>query len=102
MGTMYARAKINIKDTQKEGIEYPTRVAMVIDTSDRRPRRHPENRPRTIPSHIVAALARPTSTRGVDSRGAITPATADPPFSYVIVVPTFPCNKLAKYTKDRV
>ena len=74
----------------------------MIDTSAGRPRRHPEIRPRTIPSHIVATVARPTRTSVVDSRGAMTAATGNPPFWYVIVVPRFPWAKLAKYTTYRV
>src|SRR5712691_4617164 len=93
---------MSMSDTQKEGIEYPTRVAMVIETSAGRPRLHPDTRPRRSPSHIVTAVASPTRMSVVDNRGAITLATGWPPFWYVMVVPRFPCRRFSKYRTYRV
>src|SRR5256885_13665855 len=63
------RLKINKRDTQKDGIEYPNRVERVMMTSAGRPRLHPEIRPRMIPSHMVAAAEPATMERTVWRRG---------------------------------
>src|SRR3989442_7062500 len=65
MRTDTERLKINKRDTQKDGIEYPKSVERVMMTSAGRPRLHPEIRPRMIPSHMVAAGATPTRRRAV-------------------------------------
>src|SRR3989449_8932136 len=72
------RLKINKRDTQKDGIEYPNRVERVMMTSAGRPRLHPEIRPRMIPSHMVVAVATPTRMRVVQRRGAVMVATGAP------------------------
>src|SRR2546429_9547878 len=63
MRTDTERLKINKRDTQKDGIEYPKSVERVMMTSAGRPRLHPEIRPRMIPSHMVAADASSTPVR---------------------------------------
>src|SRR2546427_9793487 len=72
------RLKINKRDTQKDGIEYPNRVERVMMTSAGRPRLHPEIRPRMIPSHMVVAVATPTRMRVGQRLGAVVVATGNP------------------------
>src|SRR2546428_12526181 len=69
MRTDTERLKINKRDTQKDGIEYPKSVERVMMTSAGRPRLHPEIRPRMIPSHMVAAVGTATTVRVVGGRG---------------------------------
>src|SRR3989449_7547071 len=83
------RLKINKRDTQKDGIEYPNRVERVMMTSAGRPRLHPEIRPRMIPSHMVVAVATPTRMSVVQRRGAMMGATGTPVW-YWVEVPRFP------------
>src|SRR2546426_1276519 len=71
MRTDTERLKINKRDTQKDGIEYPKSVERVMMTSAGRPRLHPEIRPRMIPSHMVAAVATPTRISVVERRGGV-------------------------------
>src|SRR2546428_11203762 len=69
MRTDTERLKINKRDTQKDGIEYPKSVERVMMTSAGRPRLHPEIRPRMIPSHMVAAVATPPRVSVGERRG---------------------------------
>src|SRR5256712_13674959 len=85
------RLKINKRDTQKDGIEYPNRVERVMMTSAGRPRLHPEIRPRMIPSHMVVAVATPTRMSVVQRRGAGMVPTGTPGWD-VVGVPMFPEN----------
>src|SRR2546422_3775946 len=85
------RLKINKRDTQKDGIEYPNRVERVMMTSAGRPRLHPEIRPRMIPSHMVVAVATPTRMSVVQRRGGVMGATGAPVW-YVMEGPRFPGN----------
>src|SRR2546426_12095097 len=78
MRTDTERLKINKRDTQKDGIEYPKSVERVMMTSAGRPRLHPEIRPRMIPSHMVAAVAPPTRMSVVERRGGVMVATGAP------------------------
>src|SRR2546425_4305269 len=78
MRTDTERLKINRRDTQKDGIEYPKSVERVMMTSAGRPRLHPEIRPRMIPSHMVAAVAPPTRMSVVERRGGEMGANGDP------------------------
>src|SRR2546428_2009603 len=78
MRTDTERLKINKRDTQKDGIEYPKSVERVMMTSAGRPRLHPEIRPRMIPSHMVAAVATPTRMSVVERRGGGVGATGGP------------------------
>src|SRR2546427_10984546 len=78
MRTDTERLKINKRDTQKDGIEYPKSVERVMMTSAGRPRLHPEIRPRMIPSHMVAAVATPPRMSGVERRGGGVGANGGP------------------------
>src|SRR2546428_2798146 len=78
MRTDTERLKINKRDTQKDGIEYPKSVERVMMTSAGRPRLHPEIRPRMIPSHMVAAVAPPPKTSVVERGGGVVVATGAP------------------------
>src|SRR5438128_5808709 len=95
MRTDTERLKINKRDTQKDGIEYPKSVERVMMTSAGRPRLHPEIRPRMIPSHMVAAVATPTRMSVVERRGAMMVATGTP-VGYVIEVHKFAENTLRR------
>src|SRR5256712_4361013 len=94
------RLKINKRDTQKDGIEYPNRVERVMMTSAGRPRLHPEIRPRMIPSHMVVAVATPTRMSVVQRRGAMMGATGTPGW-YVMEVPRVPENTFRRYVAKR-
>src|SRR2546422_11716508 len=83
------RLKINKRDTQKDGIEYPNRVERVMMTSAGRPRLHPEIRPRMIPSHMVVAVATPTRMSVVPRRGGMIGGTGAPR-SEVVGAPRVP------------
>src|SRR2546428_1109611 len=85
------RLKINKRDTQKDGIEYPNRVERVMMTSAGRPRLHPEIRPRMIPSHMVVAVATPTRMSVVQRRGAVVVANWAPVW-YGVEGPRVPGN----------
>src|SRR2546427_1538965 len=89
MRTDTERLKINKRDTQKDGIEYPKSVERVMMTSAGRPRLHPEIRPRMIPSHMVAAVATPTRMSVVERRGGGMGATGGP-VRYRVEIPKFP------------
>src|SRR2546422_4662996 len=93
MRTDTERLKINKRDTQKDGIEYPKSVERVMMTSAGRPRLHPEIRPRMIPSHMVAAVATPTRMSVVERRGGGVGATGGPG-SGVVGSPKVPEKKL--------
>src|SRR2546428_3178903 len=90
------RLKINKRDTQKDGIEYPNRVERVMMTSAGRPRLHPEIRPRMIPSHRVVAEATPTRMKGGQKPGATTVATGGPLWDGM-AVPRCPRNTLPSH-----
>src|SRR2546428_6800788 len=83
------RLKINKRDTQKDGIEYPNRVERVMMTSAGRPRLHPEIRPRMIPSHMVVAVGTPTRNGVVQGRRARMVSHGTPVW-YVMGCPKFP------------
>src|SRR2546428_14102221 len=89
------RLKINKRDTQKDGIEYPNRVERVMMTSAGRPRLHPEIRPRMIPSHMVVAVAPPARMRVVPRRGAVMVATGAPVWD-VVAGPRSPGDTLPR------
>src|SRR3989441_8903562 len=94
------RLKINKRDTQKDGIEYPNRVERVMMTSAGRPRLHPEIRPRMIPSHMVVAVATPTRMSVVQRRGAMMVATGTPVW-YVMEGPRVPENTFRRDVAKR-
>src|SRR2546426_12677459 len=96
MRTDTERLKINKRDTQKDGIEYPKSVERVMMTSAGRPRLHPEIRPRMIPSHMVAAVATPTRMSVVERRGGLMGAPGTPRWDGV-GGPKFPGNTVSRY-----
>src|SRR2546422_5600011 len=94
------RLKINKRDTQKDGIEYPNRVERVMMTSAGRPRLHPEIRPRMIPSHMVVAVGTPTRMSVVQRRGAMVGATWAPVWD-VVEGPRVPGNTFPRDVAKR-
>src|SRR2546428_13985076 len=89
------RLKINKRDTQKDGIEYPNRVERVMMTSAGRPRLHPEIRPRMIPSHMVVAVAPPTKMSVRQRRGGAARANGAPGWA-VVGVPSGPGDNCSR------
>src|SRR2546428_7422047 len=100
MRTDTERLKINKRDTQKDGIEYPKSVERVMMTSAGRPRLHPEIRPRMIPSHMVAAVGTPTTMSVVERRGAVMGANGTPPL-FAVEAAKFPPNKYSRHVCKR-